>query len=277
AGTYSMRYRARAVFEGGTGDRIKYSQWRMADVYQFVSDSDMVSNTLTLRRYHSRLQDSRASFPSGASLPTGITFTEIAPQNVPSGGIVGIRHYRISSDTVDISNIPINLILSHGHIEPAADYEIRVLGHDGVWVSLGGVNDNVDRTVRLNGFTGQSLNAAAAQAVAQGRLRGAGINALSSNENDWYFGIFRSAPTTDGSFRPDNRIAIVGRTSIRFGTDENQHNIQRVRIFNTNGRQVAELRQAPFIWDGRNVPSGTYVYQIRANGRTISGTVAVAR
>lgn len=56
-------------------------------------------------------------------------------------------------------------------------------------------------------------------------------------------------------------------------------------VFDVNGARIASLSQGPLLntlkWDGkangRVVPSGVYVYQIRGEGKTFNGTVVVIR
>lgn len=55
-----------------------------------------------------------------------------------------------------------------------------------------------------------------------------------------------------------------------------------VTIFNLKGQPIKTLATAPFEWDGRTnsggyAESGSYIYQIKVEGRVVSGSLAFVR
>ena len=98
--------------------------------------------------------------------------------------------------------------------------------------------------------------------------------------------IFAASNLTDNDYRPENRVRVKSRISTYGGFKFN--NLQEgdvVKIYTVNGKKIAELTAGDsegFEWRGRKgtnnsgdwAESGTYVYQIKVNGKVISGTIA---
>ena len=98
--------------------------------------------------------------------------------------------------------------------------------------------------------------------------------------------IFVATNLTDNDYRPENRVRVKSRISSYGGFKFN--NLQEgdsVKIYTVNGKKIAELTAGDsegFEWRGRKgtnnsgdwAESGTYVYQIKVNGKVISGTIA---
>lgn len=98
--------------------------------------------------------------------------------------------------------------------------------------------------------------------------------------------IFVSSDLSDNDYRPENRVRVKSRISSYGGFKFN--NLQEgdsVKIYTINGKKIAELTAGDaegFEWKGRKgtnnsgdwAESGTYVYQIKVNGKLISGTIA---
>jgi hypothetical protein len=86
----------------------------------------------------------------------------------------------------------------------------------------------------------------------------------------------------DNSVRPANRAFMPGG-SVRFN---NLRDGDSVTIYNLKGKLIRKLTPGQFVsfaeWDGRNdkgdfAESGTYIYQVKADGKIISGTLAFVR
>jgi hypothetical protein len=123
----------------------------------------------------------------------------------------------------------------------------------------------------LNGNTWQKVNSAQTQDVLS--------KTISFESSDrGHYGIFVKTEEVDTSHRPQYRV-------FRMGDKLAFKNLQignTVTIYDINGRQVRRLTTAPFEWDGRRdsgsyVESGSYIYQIKVDGKIISGSVAFVK
>ncbi len=93
-----------------------------------------------------------------------------------------------------------------------------------------------------------------------------------------YFAIFASSAKADNEYRPDTRSFMPGE-KIQF---KNLSDGDSVTIYNLRGKQVRKISSDPFEWDGRTdgggyAESGSYIYQIKVNGKIISGSLALIR
>jgi hypothetical protein len=93
-----------------------------------------------------------------------------------------------------------------------------------------------------------------------------------------YYGIFDKSDDEDSGHRPKYRVFTPGN-EIEF---RNLQQGDTVTIYDINGRQVRKLTSAPFKWNGRKdgggyAESGSYIYQIKVDGKIISGSIVFAR
>ncbi|MBR3628528.1 MAG: hypothetical protein IKN42_06770 [Elusimicrobia bacterium] len=98
--------------------------------------------------------------------------------------------------------------------------------------------------------------------------------------------IFAASNLTDNDYRPENRVRVKSRISAYGGFKfNNLKDGDSVKIYTTSGKKIAELTAGDyegFEWKGRKgtnnsgdwAESGTYIYQIKVNGKVISGTIA---
>jgi len=98
-----------------------------------------------------------------------------------------------------------------------------------------------------------------------------------------FFGLYFAA-SSDNDYKPARRVIVKARAESR--GDVFQFNCLKegdsVKIYNVNGKKVRELKGNSFAWDGKNddgqyVESGTYIYQIKADGKIINGTIAFVK
>ncbi len=68
-------------------------------------------------------------------------------------------------------------------------------------------------------------------------------------------------------------------TWIRFKYELPENSTAVIRISNTNGQTIAELPlqsgMKEYVWDVRNIPSGTYYYHMSTNNQIASGTFII--
>ncbi len=106
---------------------------------------------------------------------------------------------------------------------------------------------------------------------------------ISSNIDKFgYYGIFEKTKQEDNDYRPKKRVVVKGRDVFKFNGLQDGDS---VKIYTTNGKKIAELTAGEtsegFVWKGRQgtnnsgdwAKSGIYVYQIKVNGKVISGTI----
>ena len=101
--------------------------------------------------------------------------------------------------------------------------------------------------------------------------------------------IFAATNLTDNDYRPENRVRVKSRISSYGGFKfNNLKDGDSVKIYTTTGKKIAELTSGDmegFEWKGRKgtnnsgdwAPSGIYIYQIKVNGKIISGTIVFAK
>ena len=99
------------------------------------------------------------------------------------------------------------------------------------------------------------------------------------------YAVFVSRNLSDGDYRPAKRVRV--KTRIANGTYEGFRfkylkEGDTVKIYNVNGKKIREITAGDangFVWDGRKdngdwAESGTYIYQIKVDGKLVSGTIA---
>lgn len=105
-----------------------------------------------------------------------------------------------------------------------------------------------------------------------------------SSSKTGYFAAFLGEEITKNSYKPKRRVVVKARAESR--GDVFQFNYltegDSVKIYNVNGKKVRELTGGNFAWDGKDysgryVESGTYIYQIKVDGKIISGTIAFVK
>ncbi|WP_413853428.1 gliding motility-associated C-terminal domain-containing protein [Candidatus Ruminimicrobium bovinum] len=99
-----------------------------------------------------------------------------------------------------------------------------------------------------------------------------------------YFAAWIGKEVSKNDYRPARRVIVKARAESR--GDVFQFNYltegDSVKIYNVNGKKVRELNGGTFAWDGKDysgryVESGTYIYQIKVDGKVISGTIAFVK
>jgi hypothetical protein len=145
--------------------------------------------------------------------------------------------------------------------------KLSIYWNNGVtWVKVGGVLDLFSQTVKTkSSFLGSFQLRASASATS-----------LTLSQGNVFPRLF--TPNDDGF---NDRVYFVL---------ENPNNVQvRGEILDLSGRHVANLAPpqatgigTTLIWDGKDdtgsvVPSGAYMYKLQGEGKTFTGTVAVAR
>ena len=102
-----------------------------------------------------------------------------------------------------------------------------------------------------------------------------------------YYALFTDVKLLDNDYRPAKRVIVKARAQNR--GDVFAFNYLKdgdtVKIYNVNGKKVREIKSGTdegFNWDGKDdnghyVESGTYIYQIKVDGKVISGTIAFVK
>ena len=90
-------------------------------------------------------------------------------------------------------------------------------------------------------------------------------------------------PTADDC-KPVRRTIVKGRIGVKYPGFEfkNMKEGDVLKIYNVNGKKIREITSGTaegFVWDGRNdsgdwAKSGIYIYQIKVDGKLVSGTIA---
>ena len=109
-------------------------------------------------------------------------------------------------------------------------------------------------------------------------MRTVTVNLPLTNTKLGYYAIFDKLPLGDSDYRPSHRV-------LRFGESLKFRNLEKgdiVTILDISGRSIRKLTKAPFEWDGRKdngsyAESGSYIYQIKAKGKIISGSTVFVR
>lgn len=112
------------------------------------------------------------------------------------------------------------------------------------------------------------------------------LNVVSTKINHFsLYGVFSVPSLTDNDYRPKERI-ITPALSDKindYATFGGLEEVDVVKIFDITGKMVRQLNDT-IIWDGKDdssdiLESGLYIYQIKikASGKIISGTIAIAK
>jgi hypothetical protein len=125
----------------------------------------------------------------------------------------------------------------------------------------------------LDGTTWQKVNF-----TNDTNMRTVTVNLALTNTKLGYYAIFEKSNLTDNDYRPEYRV-------FKFGEKIVFRNLQAgdtVTILDINARQVRKLTAPPFEWDGKKdngsyAESGSYIYQIKVDGKIISGTVVFVK
>jgi hypothetical protein len=104
------------------------------------------------------------------------------------------------------------------------------------------------------------------------------VNLALTNSKFGYYAVFDKVPLSDNDYRPVYRVFSPG-SKLQF---RNLQSGDSITIFDINGRQIKRITSSPFDWDGRKdggsyAESGSYIYQIKVNGKIISGSIVFAR
>jgi hypothetical protein len=104
------------------------------------------------------------------------------------------------------------------------------------------------------------------------------VNLAATQTDLGYYAIFMKTAESETGFGPDKRV-ITPYEKIKFrGLQDGDY----VKIYNSRGKAIATVDKAPFEWNadtssGGKVETGSYIYQIKKDGKTTSGTVVVVR
>ena len=133
-------------------------------------------------------------------------------------------------------------------------------------------NNNID-VKWFNGSSWQSVSFAN-----DTEKRTVTVNLSQTNTEFGYYAIFEKVKLTDNDYRPVERAFMPGEKIIF----RNLKTGDSVTIFNLKGQPIKTLATAPFEWDGRTTSggyaeSGSYIYQIKVEGRVVSGSLAFVR
>jgi hypothetical protein len=263
-----ITYRIKARVGPAANARFKVSSWVVADI---ISEVDVITidpatelPMISLPNGDSRYSGSSIIFKDITPSTGDVNFSELPSNDQKVTSSDAIKIYRLNS-TTDIGTARLDLKLSYG--QTVGKYEIRVMDSNDGWHTVESTTNDTLHTVSASNV--KALADLPAEQLAISSLRNAPSGAF-----NYHFGVFPlSAPDSGKYLGPDRRIVIVTRTTINFRNPEGS----TVKIFNTNGKKVKESSVANFVWDGRGVPSGTYIYQVKIKGDITSGTVAVAK
>ncbi len=96
------------------------------------------------------------------------------------------------------------------------------------------------------------------------------------------FAVFPAKKLSSDDYRPRERIVAPYGDNRYIHFDGLDGTNTKIRIFDIRGREIRTIDSVPYEWDARDdsgsiVESGVYIYQFRAGGELISGTIAVAK
>ena len=228
----------------------------IASVSQSISSA---GGTIILPSGDQSHGDTSITIPAGALSSTEIiTITEVSPTdssiNPFADGTRPLAAYKFTPEGLLFGlNVTLNLYFP----DPAAGTEksdLKIMWWDGIeWRLVGGTaNADTDLvTAYTNHFS--------------------------------LYAVFPLAALNDDDYRPKEKIITPSNqdgindyaTFGGLGPDDT------VNIFDVRGRKVRQLSNTN-IWNGKNdggsfVETGVYVYQIKVNGKVISGVIAVAK
>jgi|GEM_PF-1069318 len=102
-----------------------------------------------------------------------------------------------------------------------------------------------------------------------------------------YYALFTDVVLVDSDYRPSKRVIVKARIAQSGGGFKFNYlkDGDTVKIYNVNGKKIRTISSGTedgFTWDGKNdsgqyVESGTYIYQIKVDGKIISGTIAFVK
>ena len=105
-----------------------------------------------------------------------------------------------------------------------------------------------------------------------------------SSSKSGYFAAWLGKEANKNDYRPTRRVIVKARIEQSGGGFQFNYLTEgdSVKIYNVNGKKVRELKGGSFLWDCKNdsgqyVESGTYIYQIKVDGKVISGTIAFVK
>jgi hypothetical protein len=105
-----------------------------------------------------------------------------------------------------------------------------------------------------------------------------------SSSKSGYFAAWLGKEANKNDYRPTRRVIVKARIEQSGGGFQFNYLTEgdSVKIYNVNGKKVRELKGGSFLWDCKNdsgqyVESGTYIYQIKVDGKIISGTIAFVK
>lgn len=102
-------------------------------------------------------------------------------------------------------------------------------------------------------------------------------------DNLGYYKVLESVKLTNSSYRPVNRIVVKGKIGERYPGFEFKYLKEgdSITIYNLKGKKIRKISASGTesdVWDGKKdngdwAKSGIYIYQIKVDGKLVSGTI----
>ena len=208
--------------------------------------------------------------PEGAlTSAKDITITEVDPLDaaVPSGNLPALSDRAVSVYKFEPSGLVFNKLVN-----------MKLLYHD---LDKNGLVDGTnydEKTLRAMWWDGYEWRAFNTKVDVANKVAATRTNHFS------YYAVFPSKPLTDDDYRAKERIITPATLDMRndFATFGMLGPDDTVNIYDVNGNKVRQIRGDEISWDGKDddgriAPSGIYVYQMRIDGKLISGTIVIAK
>ncbi|AKL98055.1 hypothetical protein [Endomicrobium proavitum] len=258
----AVHYRIVAQSDNGEyGYYPSSSSWQKAGLHVSTSHViDAAGGRIVLNSGDQVKGNTSLSFQTGV-LSGGQSFSieELYSDGTPLYSLVPVIAYRFLPVTYSTAAAGSTITMYYGHL-PSNANNINVMYHDGAsaqWQNVAILNNNTDaKTVTV------SLDQVQRQLG--------------------YYAIVNGQNVSDNDHRPTQRALMPGET-ISF---RNLHSGDSVTIFNMRAKIIRTLSNiesdGSIIWDGKDsggnfVETGTYIYQMKVNGKIISGTLAFIR
>ena len=98
-----------------------------------------------------------------------------------------------------------------------------------------------------------------------------------------YYRVLENIDLTDSSYRPENRIVIKGKIGERYPGFEFKYLKEgdSITIYDLKGKKIRKIAASGTeldVWDGKKdngdwAKSGIYIYQLKHDGKLVSGTI----
>ena len=170
-------------------------------------------------------------------------------ENVISTVSVDVEGVSSISQSIQVENLPLQ-------VETQANKFIMQYQNGSEWETAETANLNLDKVNQVFSFAVDNLG---------------------------YYRVLESITLTNSSYRPVNRIIIKGKIGERYPGFEFKYLKEgdSVTIYNLKGKKIRKITSGTadaFVWDGKKdngdwAKSGIYVYQIKVDGKLVSGTI----